>query len=200
MTRRLVPVRMGRPQWVWIVAAVTLLAPGLARAVAWRPELSASLGGTFGVRGTPNEGGPAGALSALWPVAERLSFGVMLHAHDAGSLVDSLRNAQGHGLPYGKIEQLHRAAWGASWRLDARLPARFGLDPFVSATWGYYRIRDDIRGTKSSEAGSGGLSLAAIVRRSFGRRLSAGAGVRCHWLFNDLEDRFVSATLEGAWR
>lgn len=200
MTRRLAPARVGRTHWALIVATVMLLAPGFARAAAWRPELEASLGGTFGVRGTPNEGGPSGSLSALWPVAERLSFGVMLHADDAGSLVDSLRDAQGHGLPYGKIEQLHRATWGASWRLDARLPARFGLAPSVSATWGYYRIRDDVRGTKRDEAGSVGVSLAAIVRRSFGRRLALGAGVRGHWLFNDFEDRFVSAALEGAWR
>jgi hypothetical protein len=187
-------------RWTWIVVCLVALLPGIARAGAWWPELSGALGGTFAVQGTPNEGGPSGSFSVLWPVADRFSFGVMLHADDAGSRVDSLRNAQGQGLAYGKIEQLHRLAGGASWRLDARLPEWRKFIPVASATWGYYRIRDDVRGAKLDEAGSVGCSLGAIVRWPFGRHLAMGAGVRYHRLFNDLEKGFVNASLEGAWR
>jgi hypothetical protein len=187
-------------RWMWMVVSLVCLLPGIARAEGWRPELSGALGGTFGVRGTPNEGGPSGSLSVLWPVADRFSFGVMLHADDAGSRVDSLRDAQGHGLTYGKIEQVHRLAVGASWRLDALLPGWRKLTPAASATWGYYRIRDDVRGAKLNEAGSLGCSLGAIARWPFGRHLAMGASVRYHRLFNDLEKGFMNVSLEGAWR
>jgi hypothetical protein len=136
----------------------------------------------------------------MWPVAPRISFGVMLHGDDAGSTVDSLRDEQGHGLDYGKIEQVHRAAWGASWRLDAEAPARFRATPFASATWGYYRVADDLRGEKISSVGSAGFSLAAGARWQLGRYVALGAVVRYHRLFNDREGRFMSAGLDCAWR
>ncbi len=197
MTRPIEPVRSGV---ALIVMSLALLLPGLARARDWRPELSGSFGGTFGVLGTPNEGGPSGTFAALWPVSERFSFGVMLHADDAGSKVDSLRDAQGHGLSYGMVEQLHRMATGFSWRLDAHLPPWRKLVPTASASWGYYRVRDDVRGTKVDETGSIGGSLGASLRWPFGPHFAMGAGLRYHRLFNDFEKGFVSAGLEGIWR
>lgn len=199
MTKRIAPARAGHRRWGWVACAVVLLLPGSAGARNWRPDLEASLGGGFAVLGTPNEGGPSASLSALWPVADRFSFGVMLHADDAGSQVDSLRDAQGHGLPYGKIEQLHRDAMGASWRGDVRFPARFGVTPALSATWGLYRIRDDVHGTKLRDIGTSGFSVAALARRGFGRHLSMGVSARFHGLFNDFERRFATVSLEGAW-
>jgi hypothetical protein len=89
---------------------------------------------------------------------------------------------------------------GVSWRGDVRLPVRLGLTPALSATWGFYRIRDDSHGTKLRDIGSSGFSVAALVRRPFGRRLWMGASARFHWLFNDYEHRMVDVSLEGAWR
>jgi hypothetical protein len=185
---------------MWFALAAVLLAPGEAWAGAPRPVLSAALGRSFAVLGVPSGGGASVSLAALWPVAPRLSFGVMLHGDDAGSTVDSLRDEQGQGLPYGEIEQLHRAAWGASWRLDAEAPARFGMIPFASATWGYYRIVDDLRGEVLSSVGSTGFSLGAGARKPLGRHVMLGAVVRYHRMFNDLEGRFMSAGLDCAWR
>jgi len=200
MPRRTTPAQAGQTRWIWFALAAVLLAPGVARAGAWRPELSGSLGGSFAVLGLPSGGGSSASLAAMWPVAPRLSFGVMLHGDDAGSTVDSLRDEQGRGLAYGKIEQVHRAAWGASWRLDAAAPARFGATPFASATWGYYRVADDLRGDEISSVGSAGFSLAAGVRRPLGRHIALGAVIRYHRLFNDREGRFMSAGLDCAWR
>jgi hypothetical protein len=193
------PAQAGQAGWLWFALAVVLLAPGVARAGAWRPELSGAVGKSFAVLGEPSGGGSSASLAALWPVAPRLSFGVMLHGDDAGSTMDSLRDEQGQGLPYGKIEQVHRATWGASWRLDAAAPARFGVIPFASATWGYYQVVDDLHGEVTGSVGSTGFSLAAGARRALGLHLALGAVVRYHRLFNDLEGRFMSAGLDCAW-
>jgi hypothetical protein len=200
MPRRTPPAQAGQKRWMWFALAAVLLAPGVAQARAWRPELSGSLGGSFAVLGLPSGGGSSASLAAMWPVAPRLSFGVMLHGDDAGSTVDSLRDEQGRGLAYGKIEQVHRTAWGASWRLDATAPARFGVTPFASSTWGCYRVADDRRGDALSSVGSTGFSLAAGVHKPLGRHIAMGAVVRYHRLFNDREGRFMSAGLDCAWR
>jgi hypothetical protein len=201
-------------RWLWIAVLLVALSPEAARAGVRSPEWSGTLGSTFAVRsgpvalrerpevllGAPDGGGSSASLAALWPVAPRFSFGVMLHGDDAGSTVDSLRDEQGHGLVHGKVEQVHRAAWGVSWRLDAAAPARFGATPFASATWGYYRVADDLRGEELGSVGSAGFSLAAGARWPLGRHFALGAVVRYHRLFNDREGRFMSAGLDFVWR
>jgi hypothetical protein len=174
--------------------------PVVAGAEGWRPELTATLGGTFAVQGTPDEGGSSASLAALWPLGDGLSVGLMLHADDAGASVDSLRDEQGQGLPYGTVEQAHRFAWGASWRVDASAPPWRLLTPFASVTWGYYRITDDLRGSELGAVSSAGFSLGAGVRRPFGAHIVLGAEVRYHRLFNDRAGRFASASLIGCWR
>ena len=200
MPRRTTPAQAGQKRWIWFALAAVLLAPGVVWAGGTRTELSGSLGGSFAVLGLPSGGGTSASLALMWPVAPRLSFGVMLHGDDAGSTVDSLRDEQGRGLAAGKIEQVHRAAWGASWRLDAAAPAWFGAIPYASATWGYYRVTDDLRGDELRSDGSTGFSLGGGVRRPLGNHVALGAVVRYHRLFNDHEGRFMSAGLECAWR
>ncbi len=185
---------------MWFALAAVLLAPGVAGARAWRPELSGSLGGSFAVLGQPSGGGTSAALSAMWPVAPGVSIGVMIHGDDAGSTVDSLRDEQGRGLSSGKVEQVHRAASGVSWRLDVTAPTRFRTTLFSSATWGYYRIADDLRGEEIGSAGSTGASLGAGARWKLSRHFAVGATARCHWLFNDREGRFMSAGIDCIWR
>jgi hypothetical protein len=179
---------------------VALLAPAVAGGARWRPVLVGSAGGTFAVLGEPSEGGASASVAAMWPVTERLSFGVIVHGDDAGSTVDSLRDESGAGLAFGRIQQVHRAAWGVSWRLDATARPRFGLTPVASATWGAYRVADDAAGEALGHVGSTGWSLAGGLRRDLGRHLALGAYARYHRLFNDVEGRFMSAGLEGIWR
>ena len=202
-------------RWSWVAVALVVMAPDAARAGARSPELSGTLGGTFAVRSgpvvlrdqpeapllkRPDGGGSSASLAVLWPVDERLSFGVMLHLDDAGTVVDSVRDAGGRGLDYGKFEQFHRSAWGASWRLDASGRPWHRVIPRFSATWGYYRIVDDQRGTKQGTVGSTGFSLAPSLRMALGSRFALGVVARYHRLFNDREGRFMSAGLEGSWR
>jgi hypothetical protein len=200
MPRRATPAQAGRKGWTWFALAALLLLPGAAHAAGTlRPELSGSLGASFAVTGTPDGGGSSGALSLMWPVARGLSFGVMLHGDDAGTQLDSLRDGNGVAYPAGKVEQVHRAAWGASWRLDATARARFGVTPFVSATWGVYKVADDLRGRSLGSIGSSGFSLGAGARRGLGKHIALGAVFRYHRLFNDLEGRFMSAGLDCVW-
>ena len=201
MARRALPARAGRMRWMWITIATLLLVPAVAGAASWRPMLVASAGGTFAVDPDAMGGGGASAsLGALWPVTDRVSFGVVVHGDDAGTEVDSLRDASGAGLSYGSIEKRHRAAWGVSWRLDASAPPRFGLTPTISGTWGAYRVGDDAQGRDLRHVGSTGWSLGAGLRREIGPHLALGGYVRYHRLFNDLEGRFMSAGLECFWR
>jgi hypothetical protein len=193
-----------------VAVAVFLLGPGRPVAAGpvsgapgggagWRPALVGSVGGSFAVLGEPSGGGASASLAALWPVTGRLSFGVMVHGDDAGSVVDSLRDASGAGLAFGKVDQVHRAAWGVSWRLDGTAPPRLGFTPFASATWGAYRVADDAQGESLGHVGSTGWSLAAGLRRGLGSHLALGLYTRYHRLFNDVEGRFMSAGLEGIW-
>jgi hypothetical protein len=210
MTKRAMPASAGPNWWMAVAVAAFLLGPGRPAAGAasgapagggagWRPALVGSVGGAFAVRGEPSDGGASASLAALWPVGARLSFGVMVHGDDAGSLVDSLRDASGAGLAFGKVEQVHRTAWGVSWRLDGTAPPRLGLTPFASATWGAYRVADDAHGESLGHVGSTGWSLAAGLRRDLGPHLALGLYTRYHRLFNDVEGRFMSAGLEGIW-
>jgi hypothetical protein len=194
------PALAGREWWMVMVFVAALLAPAGAGAGTWRPTLIGSAGGTFAVLSEPSGGGASASLALMWPVTGRLSFGVMAHGDDAGSTVDSLRDESGAGLAFGKIQQLHRAAWGVSWRLDATAAPRLGLTPFASATWGAYRVADDAAGNALGHVGSTGWSVAAGLRRDLGRHLALGAYTRYHRLFNDVEGRFMSAGLEGIWR
>ncbi len=201
MTRPTTPVQSSRTKkWTGFGLLAVLLVPGAAWAGTLRPELGASVGSTFAVVGEPSDGGSSASLSMLWPVAPRVAFGVMLHGDDAGSTVDSLRDEQGHGIAGGKVEQVHRAAWGASWRLDVSAPPVFRTVPFASASWGWYRIADDLRGHKLGSLGSAGFSLGAGMRRPLGGHVALGAVVRYHRLFNDHEGRFMSAGLDITWR
>ena len=201
-TRRTAPARAGRTRWIWIALVALAVAPVAASAASWQPALSGSLGGTYAVLGVPDGGGSSATVSLLWPVMRQVSFGVMFHADDAGATVDSLRDTGGRGTVAGKVEQRHRTAWGGSWRLDYVEPKMLipGVEGYVSGTWGYYRVADDVRGAKLTSVGSTGFSVAGGVRVRLGRHFALGSFTRYHRLFNDREGRFVSSGLEGFWR
>ncbi len=74
------------------------------------------------------------------------------------------------------------------------------MTPFASATWGFYRVTDDVRGDELDSVGSTGFSLAMGARRPLGRHFALGAVVRYHRLFNDRLGRLMSAGLDCAWR
>jgi hypothetical protein len=172
-----------------------LLVPAFARA-GLRPDLEGTIGSSFAVLGSPDDGGTSGSLSLLWPVAGGLRFGVMVHADDAGSVLSQEFDTDSARVT---IETSHRMAMGASWRLDVERRWR-RLRPFASATLGWSRVSDDVRGKIYSHVGSVGFSLGGGARVAVSPHVACGAFVRYHRLFNDREGRFVSAGLDLYWR
>jgi len=176
-----------------------LLVPGGARAAAWLPDVAGTAGSTFAVTGTPSGGGGSISLGALWPVEHGLSFGLGLFADDLGEQMGRLTDPK-DGSDLGAVSVRHRWALAGAWRLDARLVERGPWRPYASATWGYYRVRDDVRGVRLGNVGSTGFSLAGGLRWAATPHSAFGGSVRYHRLFNDRAGRYVSAGIDWSWR
>jgi hypothetical protein len=164
-----------------------------------RPDLTGTLGRTLAVTGSPDEGGFSFALGLLWPVEKRLRFGAGFFADDMGSSFGQLTDPN-DGVDLGRVPTTHRETLGLTWRLDAVFAARRGWTPTASGTWGVYRVADDRRGLDAGSIGSTGFSLGGGLRHPLAGRLSLGASVRYHRLFNDRAGRFVSAGVDWGWR
>jgi|GEM_PF-5820567 len=177
-------------------AATLALAAAPAQAAT---ALRLATGGTLAALGGVNEGGAAVAFAALWPVEERLETGLAFHADDLGSVEGRLRDPN-DGADLGRAEVLHRAVWGVAWRLDARPWAGAAWEPWGGGTWGFQRVRDDVRGVTVGRVHSTGFTLAVGLRRALRGGGSAAGVVRYHRLFNDRAGRYVSAGLEWGWR
>ena len=176
--------------------AVALAAPPASAAAS----ISGTVGGTMAILGNVKEGGLALSGSVLWPLDYRwgLEAGVCGFADDFGSVLQDLRDPATN-LPSGQAEDVHRAAYSGSFRLDARPWRARVWEPFASGTWGLYRLRDDRLGDTRREWSSTGWSLGAGVRRALRGRATIGAEVRYHRLFNDDAGRYASAALEWGW-
>jgi hypothetical protein len=183
-------------------ALLALLGIAAPAALASPPDWTGSLGGTFAISsagGGPDGRGFDGALAAMWPIANRFDFGATAFGSDMG--IEAGRLADVHtGEPLGQIDRLHRAVYGAAWRLDARVGAVRGWDPFASATWGFYSVNDELHGTLLHRVSSTGFSLGGGMRRPLGPRLSLGASLRYHRLFNDRVGRYMGAAVDWSWR
>jgi hypothetical protein len=183
-----------------LAAAVALfLGAGVSSAHAGaRPAVVGTVGQTFGVLGTVNEGGASLSLATLWGIEDRLDLGVMFTADDMGTEVVDLRDPN-DGTYLGKTQGVHRAAYGGAWRLDAHLPEVGAWDPFASGTWGWSRLRDDANGVTQNQWGSTGFTLAAGMRHAVRSHAALGGVLRYHRLFNDDAGRFWSFGLEWSW-
>lgn len=194
--------RAGRGAVALALLAAGVAAPGTSAGGPW-PGLSATAGRTFAVSGTPNEGGVALALAALWPVGgpggAPVRLGVALFADDMGDEIGQLRDPH-DGTPLGAAALFHRQALGWAWRLDAA-PRPWGRwQPYASGSWGYYRITDDVRGARTAEAGTTGFSVGGGLHFAAGKNLRVGAAARYHRLFEDRIGRYMDAGLDLAWR
>lgn len=191
------PVRLAASLRIAALLAILLAAPATAA-----PVVRGTVGGTSAILGGVKDGGLSLSLAAQWPLEYRgLGFetGFAGFADDFGSELEDLTDPATGG-PAGQAEARHRAAYGAAYRLDA-LPFTGGAwEPFASGTWGIYRLRDDRLGDTLYEWSSTGWSLAAGVRRALRGRMTLGAEVRYHRMFNDRAGRYASAALEWGWR
>ena len=75
-----------------LLAALLVAAAGDAAAgpAIPRPTLELAGGTTFAVTGEPNDGGASFSVAAVWPVMDRVRFGVQLFADDVGSEITDL--------------------------------------------------------------------------------------------------------------
>ncbi|MBI5711406.1 MAG: hypothetical protein HZC42_14065 [Candidatus Eisenbacteria bacterium] len=178
-----------------LVLALAVAAPACAGA---RPELAGAAGATLGVLGPPDGGGASLSAAALWPVGYGLRFGLSLFAEDMGSETVELTDIH-DGSDLGSVAGLHRMALGAAWRLDGEFAPALGWIPFGSATWGIWRVSDDVQGRELGAIGSTGFSLGGGLRHAVGR-FQLGASVRYHRLFNERVGRFVAAGVDWSWR
>src|SRR5438045_570859 len=82
------------------------------------PDLYINGGGTFAVSGDPNKGGFESSIAGLWPVDDRLSFGLTVYADDMGSKLAQFTETGPPLTLLGTYESDHRFVYGAGWRLD----------------------------------------------------------------------------------
>ena len=191
--------RLAELRPAFLAALLVAALPVHARAGVPRPELTGALGRTLAVTGAPDEGGLSFALATLWPVQEHVRFGVGAFADDIGSNLGRLSDPN-DGTDLGVVALDHRMVVGAAWRLDAELPPVRAWVPYASGTWGISRVADDHRGIASGSIGTTGFSLGGGIRHPLAGRLSLGASVRYHRLFNDRTGRFVTAGVDWGWR
>jgi len=183
--------------------ALLVAAPAAA---SLRPDLTTEAGGTFGINAEPDGGGFSLALAATWPVEPPfglfggLRFGLMGFSDDMGSEEIRLQDPNDPSIDLGPAEGAHRMTWGGAWRLDATLPASWwGWTPAGNATWGVWRVQDDVRGEIQHAVTSTGFGLGLGVERPLTPRHTIGLGVRYQRLFNDTVGRYMSGGLSWRW-
>jgi hypothetical protein len=190
---------------LFLMIAATLVVTASRPAHAWsRPEFNFAAGSTFGADGSPGEGGAAASITPMWPVGERVRFGVSLFADDIGTELGQLYDPNDHtDLGTGALR--HRWVWGAAWRGDADIARRGRWAASLSGTWGWSRIEDDSRGAPLTAASAVGVGLGGGVRRSVAPGQTLGLVVRWQRLFAERNasyrrvERYTSAAVEWGW-
>ena len=183
-------------------AAATPATP--ARAAVSRPDLVLAGGRTFAVTGLPDEGGASFSVAALWPVMERVRFGVQAYADDIGTEIVELTDPN-DGTPLGTTASMHRWTYGAAWRAEADAWSLGRWTGGVSGAFGLWRVEDDRFGATFAAGTAVGFRLGADARRPFGRGRDIGVALNYHRLDQNDEtawrrvDRYASAALEFRW-
>ncbi len=193
--------RSMKGRWAPVIAIAMLAAawPAGPAAAGAMPGLETTLGGATAISGTPDAGGWSVSLSPMWPVEDRYAFGVMLFADDMGETFGTLRDPN-DGTDLGTTELGHTYVLGAAWRLDREWGSLVTWMPYVSGTWGYYNVADDLRGHIERRVSSTGFSLAGGVRRAVNDHHAIGASIRYHRLFNDRIGRYVGWAVDWSFR
>ena len=176
-----------------IAALVTHVAP----AGAARPEMVVGIGSTAAVEGELGTSGASLSGSLLWPLEDHFRIGLMALADDFGELRGRL-TAPG-SVDLGPVAEAHRAALGALWRMEAHLPSAGAYDLFAAATWGAYRVSDDVRGTTTRRLSAAGLGLGLGVARRIAGAQVAGITLRYQLLSRGAAQRYLSAAIEWRW-
>ncbi len=180
------------------LALAAVLAAGSPAAAAAGPvELVAGVGSTLAVEGGPGGGGVALSLAVLWPVEDHFRVGLVLVNESLGERTERLVGPG--GLDLGPIAGIQRSALGAALRVEGHLPAAGRLRPYLSASWGLYRVDDDVRGARVGRDEAAGFGLGAGTQLRFNDRHALGASVRAQQLSRGAAGRYLSAALEWRW-
>ncbi len=188
---------------ILLVAALGAAAARPAHAGAV-PVFSFAAGTTLGADSSPAGGGASLTLSPMWPVSDRVRFGVSLFADDIGSDLGDLFDPNDQSN-LGTVSLGHRWTWGAAWRGDVDLARAGRWAASASGTWGWWRVEDDLRGTPVASASSVGAGIGMEVRRSVAPGQTLGLLVRGQRLFaqgNSSYRRvqhYATAALEWNW-
>ena len=193
--------------FVSAAAALAVAASVPSTASACRPELSFQLGRSFAVDSPVpdafDQGGFVLSLGALYPWQNRFRFGLQLFAADFGNEVMPVTLADPSGGPsknYGTIEFGHRGSWGAAWRTDVLGPRLGWLGRgYATATYGYYRNRQDHVGAEVGALSAVGGSFGLGLERPLTPHHALGASASATWMSDDFTRRFGSAALEWRW-
>jgi len=150
-------------------------------------------------------GGWSIRFAALAPLNRRMDVGVELFYDDLASIVAALKTDTGELLDAAAF--LHRATWGAAYRLDAKLWSLPGhtswLPPstlVATGTSGMWRVADDVVRQRFAEEDAFGWSLGLGWRFQLPGRIAAGPAFRYCRVFNDRLGRYVTASLDWGWR
>jgi len=187
-----------------VAGAGAAAAPARAGAFVPRPTLELTGGTTFAVTGTPDGGGAALSLSALWPVLERVRFGIQAYADDIGTELVELRDPN-DGTPLGTSSDVHRWTYGAAWRAEADAWRLGRWKGGVTGALGLWRVEDDRRGETFAAGSAVGFRIGADARRPLGRGREIGVALHYHRLDQNDQtawrrvDRYASAALELRW-
>ena len=180
-----------------ILVAVAVIGVALsAPAFAGRCELVFGVGRTLAVKDGPGGGGISLDASVLWPVEDHFRVGMMGFIDGLGERTDRLIG--GGGTDLGPIAGSHRAAQGVALRLEAHAAGGHRLRPYLAATWGFYRIEDDVRGTLLQADDAVGFGLGLGLMRALNDHHAAGVAVRGQEL-SRAGGRYVTAAFEWRW-
>jgi len=181
-----------------VVGAVAALA-GSAVAAGRRPQVVVDVGHTLAVKGEPGGGGISLGLSLLWRLEDHFRVGMMTSVDGLGERRDRLIGPGGVDL--GPVAGIHRAAQGTAARLEAHLPGGHRLEPHLAATWGFVRVKDDVRGALVQRDDAAGFGLGAGLLRPFNKHHAAGIALRAQQLSRAGAGAggYLNAGLEWRW-
>ena len=179
-----------------VLGAIGVLA-GAAPAAGLRPDVVVDVGHTLAVEDGPGGGGTTLGLSLLWRLEDHFRVGMMVLADGLGERTERLIGTGGTDL--GPVAGAHRLAQGVGVRLEAHLPGTHRLEPHLAATWGLYRVEDEVRGDLIGSDAAAGFGLGVGLLRPFSRRHAAGVAVRAQQLSRGIAGRYLSTALEWRW-
>jgi hypothetical protein len=170
---------------------------GSAAGAVRLPDVVVDAGHTLAVQDGPGRGGATFGLSLLWRLEDHFRVGAMAFADGLGERTTRLIGEGGVDL--GPVAGPYRTARGVGVRLEAHLPGAHALEPHLAATWGFYRVEDNVRGSRVGHDDAAGFGLGVGLLRALNPHHAAGIAVRAQQLSRGQARPYLGAALEWRW-